>query len=157
MLRRNGDEKVGQPFCEARLRHHLDDSAIQRILDQHARNRRNRGANSVYEKPRPPMKQQAGDQEQKDVVVQFENDTETLVPDFSNHVCESEETNQYRENWAVFEPLAWFFRFAGGSDHRFIMSAHSLDATSESIYRVRIECNRHRYRNQNGRDRKALP
>ena len=78
MLRRDSDEEVRQFFGKTRFRHHLHD-AVQGILDQNSGNRRHGCSNSLNEKTRSPVKKQAGNQEQEDVVIELEYDAGPFV------------------------------------------------------------------------------
>ena len=107
VLRRDGDEEVRHLRGEARLGHHPHDARVERILNQHAADRRHRRGDRLHERPRPPVQQQADDQEQEDVVVQVEDDaTRPLVATSRTRYPKPERADDDREQRAVFEPLA---------------------------------------------------
>src|SRR5690349_2690049 len=93
---------------ESGFRHHLDDAAIQRILNEDSRDRRHSSRDGINKKPWTPMKEQTGNKKCEDVVVEFEDDTRSLIRDFEHQISNSKERNEERQHGAVFQPFARF-------------------------------------------------
>ena len=47
---------------------------------------RNAGRNRAHEGPGPPVQEQAGDEEQEDIVIEVEDDGAALLGDFANQI-----------------------------------------------------------------------
>ena len=124
VLVRDRHEEIRQLLGEPGLGEHAHDAGVHRILDQDAADRRHGSRDRLHERFRPPVQQQADDEEHEHVVIQLEQHARPVGHDFANEEAAAERRDHDREQGAVLEPLAGRRALADVARGRRVGDAH---------------------------------